>query len=219
LHEGDHAAPPELDSVPFVGKHWTVATPDKVAFMFDAYSRKGLESWVSAYRKDDRVDEAVTKYAYTDYTFADAATVEADQQATQRVAALIFKLLVVLNTRPALVEPGGIDRSEKRHPKSGAITRSELWRANMVGAKYRVLRQPGNGTHASPKTHWRKGHLTHQRVGSIKANDFVAVSALPRREDGEIDWLKVPEEMRNAFWRSHKRTWIEPTLVKLDEEQ
>jgi hypothetical protein len=64
LHEGDHAAPPELDSVPFVGKHWTVATPDKVAFMFDAYSRKGLESWVSAYRKDDRVDEAVTKYAY-----------------------------------------------------------------------------------------------------------------------------------------------------------
>jgi hypothetical protein len=82
-----------------------------------------------------------------------------------------------------------------------------------------VLRQPGNGTHASPKTHWRKGHLTHQRVGSIKANDFVAVSALPRREDGEIDWFKVPEEMRNAFWRSHKRTWIEPTLVNLDEEQ
>jgi hypothetical protein len=81
-----------------------------------------------------------------------------------------------------------------------------------------VLRLPGTGTHASPKTHWRKGHLTHQRIGSTKAIDFVAVSALPRREDGEIDWLTVPEETRSAFWRFHKRTWIEPTLVNFDED-
>jgi hypothetical protein len=142
LAQGDHAAPPELNKVPFAGKCWTVSMPDKVAFMFSAFSKDGLGSWVSAYRKADRVDEAITKYAYTDYTFSDSAKVEADQETTQKLAALIFKLLVVLNTRPALVEPGGIERSEKRHPKTGEITRSELWRANIIGAKYRVLRSP-----------------------------------------------------------------------------
>lgn len=119
--------------------------------MFAAFSEDGLGSWVSAYRKADRIDEAITKYAYTDYTFSDAARIEADEQTTQRVATLIFKLLVVLNTRPALVEPGGIERAEKRHPKTGKITRSELWLANLIGAKYRVLHSPRIGTHASPK--------------------------------------------------------------------
>jgi hypothetical protein len=47
LKEGNHEPPPELDSVPFVGKHWTVTTPDKVAFMFSAFSKEGLGSWVS----------------------------------------------------------------------------------------------------------------------------------------------------------------------------
>jgi hypothetical protein len=218
LVQGDHEAPPELDSVPFVGQHWTVTTPDKVAFMFNAFSQATLGSWVSAYRKADRVDEAITKYAYTDYTFSDSAKVAVDEQTTQKIATLIFKLLVVLNTRPTLVEPGSIERSEKRHPKTGQITRSELWQANIIGAKYRLLRHPGTGTHVSPKTHWRKGHLTHQRIGSAKATDFVAISSLPRREDGEIDWLVVPEETRSAFWRFHKRTWLEPTLVNFEDE-
>jgi hypothetical protein len=153
LAEGDREPPLELDRVPFVGQHWTVRTPDKVAFLFCAWSNAGLGSWISAYRKADRVDEAITKYAYTDYTFSDAAKVEADQETTRKMATLLFKLLVVLNTRPTLVEPGGIERSEKRHPKTGEITRSELWQANIIGAKYRILRHPGTGTHASPKMH------------------------------------------------------------------
>jgi hypothetical protein len=57
----------------------------------------------------------------------------------------------------------------------------------------------------------------HQRIGSAKVTDFVTISSLPRREDGEIDWLAVPEETRIAFGRSHKRTWIEPTLVNFDD--
>jgi hypothetical protein len=64
----------------------------------------------------------------------------------------------------------------------------------------------------------RKGHITHQRIGSSKATDFVSIGSLPRREDGEIDWLAVTEETRNAFWRSHKRVWIEPTLVNFDDD-
>jgi hypothetical protein len=52
----------------------------------------------------------------------------------------------------------------------------------------------------------------------MKATDFVAVSSLPRREDGEIDWLVVPEETRKSFWRFHRRTWVEPTLVNFDDD-
>jgi hypothetical protein len=181
LAAGDHEAPPELDSVPFVGKHWTVTTPDKVAFMFNAFSQATLGSWVSAYRKADRVDEAITKYAYTDYTFSDTAKVEADEQATQKVATLIFKLLVVLNTRPALVKPGGIERSEKRDPKTGEITRSELWQANVIGSKYRVLRQPGTGTHASPKWHWRSMDTSRWGFSTCSASGSEASEPIRNR--------------------------------------
>ena len=60
-------------------------------------------------------------------------------------------------------------------------------------------------------------HRRHPKL-SAETTDFVAIGLLPRREDGEIDWLTVPEETRFAFWRSHKRTWIEPILVNFDDD-
>src|SRR5262249_3135958 len=94
--------------------------------------------------------------------------------------------------------------SSRSGGRNRRLATTELTRS-LAGAKYRVLRQPSTGTNTSPKCHWRKGHLTHQRIGSMKATDFVPVSSLPRRKDGEIDWLAVPEETRNAFWHFHKR--------------
>jgi hypothetical protein len=84
------------------------------------------------------------------------------------------------------------------------IHQPELWRGKIIGARYRGMRRPRSGTHASPKMDWRKGpdppaNRVHQGRG------FFAVSSLPRREDGEIDWLVVSEETRCAFWRCHTR--------------
>lgn len=217
ISAGEHLPPPALAAVPYARHCLKITTEAKVAVMFNGFQDGKMASWVSAYLKTDRVDEALTKYAYTDFTFADAATIAKDEQVTRQMSSLIFKLLVVLNTRPTLVEKGGIQRPEKRNKRTGEIENTELWAPNIIGAKYRVLRQPGTGTHATPKWHWRRGHLTHQRVGSHKSPDFVPISSLPRREDGEVDWLQAGEEKRQAFWRCHKRLWIEPTLVNFEE--
>lgn len=218
ISEGVHQPPEWLPTVPFAGKLHSVTTPGKVAIMFNAWDEGKMGQWVSAYLKSDRVDEATTKYAYTDFTFADQAQIAKDSIVTQRVCGLIFKLLVVLNTRSALVEPGSLARPEKRNKKTGEIEKTELWNPNIIGAKYRVLRQPGTGTHASPRNlFWRRGHLTHQRIGSPKAPDFVRIGSLARRSDGEVDWLAVGEETRQAFWRCHKRVWLEPVLCGMRE--
>ena len=50
----------------------------------------------------------------------------------------MFKLLVVLNTRPSLVEPATCIR--RACSKKGKV-RSELWSANIIGGNYRVLRE------------------------------------------------------------------------------
>lgn len=219
LADGVHLPPQWLPSIPLVGQCHSITTPAKVGIAFNAWDNYRMGSWVSAYLKSDRVDEALTKYSYTDFTFSDAKSVEDDAKLTRLMSSLVFKLLVVLNTRPALVEPGGMARKEKRNAKTGEVTQTELWNANIIGAKYRVLRAPGTGTHASPKWHWRRGHITHQRIGSHKSPDFVSIKSLPRREDGEIDWLSVPNETREAFWACHERKWLEPTLVNFDEDE
>jgi hypothetical protein len=60
--------------------------------------------------------------------------------------------------------------------------------------------------------------LTHQRRGSFKNEDFVKVSALPRRQDGQVDWDNVSLETKEKFWACHERKWIEPTLVNFEED-
>lgn len=219
IPDGPVTPPSWLNTLPFTGNMQTVLSEAKTGIAFNCWQESNMASYVSAYAKADRVDEAITKYAYTDFTFADQAAKAKDEEITKKVCSLIFKLLVVLNTRPALVETGQIARKAKFNHKTGAQEQSELWNPNIIGAKYRTLRQPGTGTHASPRWHWRRGHLTHVRIGSLKSPDFVSITALPRREDGEIDWLKVPDETREAFWRSHKRHWVEPTLINFDEEE
>ena len=220
LKAGDHEAPAMLRTVPATGTLKTITTPDKVGFMFYSWNNGRMHSYVNAYAKGDRVDEAIAKYAYTDFTFSTAEQNKDDERVTQLVSALLFKLLVVLNTRPALVESGGMARPRKVHPKTHEVTQTELWNPNIIGAKYRVIRHtPGTGTHASPDWHWRRGHITHQRIGSHKSPDFVSIATLPRREDGEVDWLQVPEQTRTNFWKCHKRLWLEPTLINFDEEE
>lgn len=155
---GDHRCP-FLPATPVI-----TTSRAKVAFFWYACPEGKLESFVSSYWKEDRVDEIVEKYTYTDYTGAEAPRVQADKECCDRLSALMFKLLVVLNTRPDLVEPGACVRAATTRKGK---TRSELWSANIIGARYRVLRQKTlpTGTHASPRLHWRRGHLRNQPHG------------------------------------------------------
>jgi len=136
----------------------------KVAFCWYACVDGELESFVSSYWQEDHVDEITRKYGYTDYTGADAPKVQEDKECCERLSVLMFKLLVVLNTRPNLVAPATCIR--RACDRKGKL-RSELWSPNIIGAAYRAAREntAPTGTHASPRLHWRRGHLRNQPHG------------------------------------------------------
>jgi hypothetical protein len=144
----------------------TITVPNsKVAWQFYSWYDGNLESFVSSYFRGDRVDEAIQNYSYTDYTgIKDAAGVATDKEVTDRLSALMLKLLVILNTRPQLVEAGRCVRPQKI--KHGRVKHCELWSPNVFGRCYRTIRDDrGGGTHASPRVHWRRGFVRSQPHG------------------------------------------------------
>jgi hypothetical protein len=85
----------------------TIVMPQaKIPLFWYACSAGRLESFVSSFWENDRLDEAVLKHGYTDYTDGDIAKVQEDRECCDRLSNLVFKLLAVLNTRPNFVEPG-----------------------------------------------------------------------------------------------------------------
>jgi hypothetical protein len=156
-------------SCPFFPAAPTVVMPQaKIALFWYACPTGRLESFVSSFWEHDRLDEAVLKHGYTDYTNGDAVKVQADKECCNRLSVLVFKLLVVLNTRPNLVEPATRLRTACAHKGK---TKRELWSANIIGRVYRVIRDrtAPTGAHCSPRLHWRRGHLRNQPHGQGRA--------------------------------------------------
>ncbi len=144
----------------------TVVVPKaKVGWQWYAWGDGKRESFVTSFFREHPVDETISKYGYTDYTgVKDPEGVEADRIATDRVSALMLKLLVVLNTRPSLVEHGACVRPQRF--KHGRLKQHELWSPNLIGWRYRPAQAAeAQGTHASPRLHWRRGHIRNQPHG------------------------------------------------------
>ena len=154
---GDYSAP-ALPGCP------TITVPRaKVGWQFYCWHEANLESFVSSYFRGDRVDETIQNYNYTDYTgIKDEVGIATDKEIADRLSALMLKLLVVLNTRPQLVEPARCVRPGK--VKHGRV-KHELWSPNLIGRGYRTARENCGGTHASPRLHWRRGHIRSQPHG------------------------------------------------------
>jgi hypothetical protein len=143
----------------------TITVPrSKVAWYFYCWQDGNLESFVSSYFRGDRAHEAIQNYSYTDYTgIKDQAAIATDKEITDRLSALMLKLLVILNTRPQFVESGRCVRPQKI--KHGRIQYCELWSPNVIGRGYRTIREDYGGSHASPRLHWRRGHVRNQPHG------------------------------------------------------
>jgi hypothetical protein len=171
-----------------------------------------LESFVSSYWRDDLVKDFTSDiYTYTDYTGQkDRDKVVDDKERSNLVSALMLKLLLLLSMNPAYITTGGLQRKAK--VKKGR-TRDELWSPSMIGVAYRSESVgPGTGTHASPRVHFRRGHITH--VAKMKKDGpWFSVKDMPRTEEGNIDWPRVTAEQRELFWACHKRRWIKPVLI------
>lgn len=186
----------------------------KIGWFYYACASGRPECFVSAYLTKDKLAEGIAGYTYTDFMGEEAAKVQADKELTERVSALMLKLLVILNMRPSLISRGAKDRPRK--VKHGREWKRELWSANFIGRGYRLARDR-QGTHASPRIHIRRGHVTWQVTGSRNADAFISASVLARNDRGAVDWEKVAPETREKFLRCHKRIWLEPLLICANE--
>jgi hypothetical protein len=187
---------------------------DKIGWFYHAWANGRPECFVSAYLMKDKLAEGITGYTYTDFMGEEAAKVQADKELTERVSALMLKLLVILNLRPSLITHGAQERP--RRVKHAREWKRELWSANFIGRGYRMARER-QGTHASPRMHIRRGHVTWQVVEPRTGEAFVSASVLPRSKEGGMDWAQVASEVRENFLRSHKRLWLEPVLIGATE--
>jgi hypothetical protein len=182
----------------------------KIGWFYHAWANGRPECFVSAYLTKDKIAEGIAGYTYTDFMREEAAKVQADKELTERVSALMLKLLVILNLRPSLITHGAKERPRK--VKHGRDWKRELWSANFIGGGYKLVRER-QGTHASPRIHIRRGHVAWQVVGPRTPDLFVSATVLPRNDQGGIDWDKVAPEAREKFLRCHKRIWLEPLLI------
>lgn len=203
------------------GRYWLRGRPQapiievpegrsKIGWFYYTWTGGRMECFVSAYLTKDKLAQAFADYTYTDYMGEETAKVLADKEFTERISALMVKLLVILNMQPSLVKRGTLERPQR--VKHGRLVRKELWSANFIGRGYHLARERA-GTHGSPRLHIRRGHITWQIIGSRTSGDFVSASALARDNRGAIDWTQVSTETREKFLRGHKRLWLEPVLI------
>ena len=92
---------------------------------------------------------------------------EAEQVFGKKVQTFAIKLMLAMTARPELLANGELARAAGT--KKGGRPVADLWHPNLIGWKYRAGRQTDNGgqtgTHASPRLHWRMGHLRKQPHG------------------------------------------------------
>ena len=85
----------------------------KIGWFYHAWANGRPECFVSAYLMKYKLAEGITGYTYTDFMGEEAAKVQADKELTERVSALMLKLLVILNLRPSLITHGAQERPRR----------------------------------------------------------------------------------------------------------
>lgn len=113
-------------------------------------------------------------------------TEEEDIRTCQKIMALAVQLVIAMSELPEHLAVGPSNQRPERTARDGSIKKEGLWVARMFGGTYTTDRpeSPGNGTHASPRLHRRRGHW--------------------RREMGFKD---LPEGVKP------KMTWIKPMWI------
>lgn len=81
----------------------------------------------------------------------------------EQLGCIVFGTILAINARPGLVTKEALIRRVKTKKESTL----EFWSPNVVGKDYVQKRGAGTGegTYASPRMHWRRGHFRNQACG------------------------------------------------------
>ena len=96
------------------------------------------------------------------------AVVDEERRFTHNLSDLLLKCLLVMQSRPELIEMAQAQADVL--PTTGRRGKGKnageiLLTPNWIGKDYQPRRAPQGGTHASPTTHWRRGHLKRVAIG------------------------------------------------------
>src|SRR5574337_882309 len=215
VKKGEYSLSPMVSGVPTM-------CPNKDKFCLHTMiwntAQNQTENGLVAWEQDNILAQAAGRYDYTDMCGSDEAAIKYKRETNNMLGNLVLKLLLILSMRKDFIVEGQIQRPEKRDRK-GRVEQTELWEPSTIGWNYRLLesrvKEGEEGERGvreyTPHQGWikRKGHITHQFVGSREV-DLVSTKSLPKLSTGEIDWSQVPKETQNRFWAQHERKWIEP---------
>jgi hypothetical protein len=84
---------------------------------------------------------------------------EQDGEFLQKMVSIFFGVIMAMLARPTLLE------KECRVATTKKKREREFWSPNVVGKYYQPVHQKGDGTHSSPRMHWRRGHYRNQAHG------------------------------------------------------
>lgn len=211
---------------------WKFLTPlinqgEKILFHFPLFNSHGApvdytglypanmlvsEVATAPYSDATRYEEVMSPEIDWTLTRARDLPPEEEREISNKIITFTINLLLALTAAPEHIKTGSCERPEQF--KRGRLVREALWGPNVIGGDYRIKRSSsaaGDGTHASPRMHWRRGHMTHLAFGP--RDKFVSIDTLPKTPEGKVDWPKVPKETLDAFWACHRLHRVEPVLI------
>lgn len=96
----------------------------------------------------------------------DAPLAQDEAEFLETLGTVLWGTFLALNARPDLLTRAHV---EKIVQAKSDKPRREFWSPNVVGRNYRIQREKGTGTHASPRMHFRRGHFRSQPYGVGRA--------------------------------------------------
>jgi hypothetical protein len=82
-----------------------------------------------------------------------------DGDLLERATRLVVNALLATTARPeSIIQGSRLCEGKGNH--------RELWSPNYIGKMYQSRSEPASGTHASPRSHWRRGHFRNQPYGT-----------------------------------------------------
>ena len=102
----------------------------------------------------------------------------------------VVNLLAILNARPNFIGPAETLQRPARGVPGEKKHRDALWNPRFIGSGYQPPTDGLEGTHRSPREHWRRGHFRRQRIGPGRM-EFSIIWIEPTLVNGDVEVLNV----------------------------